>query len=72
MIIKCTNCGTLSNYRKFGKLETNGDRMMQMYKCACGRARHQVFLKVDGSAVWMDDKMISTTFKKKLDKSANL
>lgn len=64
MIIKCTNCGTPSNYREYGKLETNNDRMVQIYKCACGRARHQVFWKVDGSAEWMDDKMISTTFKK--------
>lgn len=63
MIIKCTNCGTPSNYQEYGKLETNSGRMIQMYECACGRARHQVFWKVVGSAEWMDNKMISTTFK---------
>lgn len=64
MIIKCANCGTPSNYREYGKLEANGDRMVQMYKCACGRVRHQIVWKVEGSTEWMDDKIISTTFKK--------
>lgn len=63
MIIKCTNCGTFSNYREYGKLETDNNRIVQICMCACGRARHQVFWKVEGSAEWMDGKMISTTFK---------
>ena len=67
MIIKCNNCGTPSNYREYGKLKSSGDRgarIVQIYKCACGRARHQVFWKVDGVVEWMDDKMISANFQK--------
>lgn len=65
MVIKCKNCGTVSNYREYGKME-NDDRMIQIYTCMCGRARHQVFWTVDGSAEWQDGKMISSTFEEKM------
>ena len=72
MIIKCKNCGTASNYREYGKME-NEDRIVQICTCMCGRARHQVFWKIDGSAEWQDGKLISTSFDKEmLDKTANL
>ena len=56
MSIKCKNCGTLSNYHLFDSVRID-DSIMEVYKCACGRTKKQVFWTKSLISEWEDGEL---------------